>query len=191
MVVPNVTGARRRSLTMVSVLPSGMRWRITIFSLLLGLLFPCICHSQTSVDALRGSSDAAQGVFDRISGNATTKADTDTVYAEGRAQVQPQFPGGLAAMNAYLRSNIHYPEKEMKAGIQGKVLVEFVVWKDGSVRRVKLRQGANRNLDAEAIRAIKAMPSWSPGSLDGKKVNVRFTLPIVFSIPEPEPPSKD
>lgn len=94
-------------------------------------------------------------------------------------------------MYAYLQANIHYPEKEMNAGIQGKALVEFIVWKDGSIRKVKLRQGTNHNLDAEAIRAVKAMPSWSPGRLDGKAVNVRFTLPILFSLPDPEPPSKD
>ncbi|MEO8732890.1 MAG: energy transducer TonB, partial [Flavobacteriales bacterium] len=169
-----------------------MRSSIIIFSLLFGLPFHGPAYCQSSVDALGGASDAAQGVFDRISGNGKTQTNKDTVYAEGHVQVQPRFPGGMEAMNAYLQANVHYPEKELDADIQGKVIVEFVVRKDGAVVSVTAAGGSgNQDLDAEAIRAVMAMPSWYPGSLDGKTVNVRFTIPIAFTFPEPAPPSKE
>jgi TonB family protein len=174
-------------LTMVRALHSGMRLRTIIASIVLGLLFPVTGYCQTSMDALGGASDAAQGVFDRISGNAIEK--TDTVYAV--VQEQPRYPGGMEALGAYLQANVHYPKEELEAGIQGRVFVAFVVRKDGTVSDVELLHGAGPAMDAEAIRAVKAMPSWIPGSMDGTPVNVRSTIPIVFSIPGPGTPSKD
>jgi hypothetical protein len=165
-----------------------MRRRITIFSLLLGLLFPCICHSQTSVDALRGSSDAAQGVFDRISGNANKGSVPDTIYDVRDVQVAPQYPNGAAAMVAFLANSVSHPSGE--DDIQGKVLVEFVVGKDGAVRNVKLREGVPLDRSVEVIRAIESMPTWTPGSISGKFVNTRYLIPINIC-PQSSAPAKD
>ena len=95
---------------------------------------------------------------------------------------QPQFPGGTQAMMKFLGENIIYPEEAHKNGIQGRVIVNFVVNKDGSLSDTKIVRGQDPLLDAEAIRVISAMPNWKPGMQKGEPVNVRFTLPIVFRL---------
>ena len=74
----------------------------------------------------------------------------------------------------------------MEAGIQGRVLVGFVINKDGSVDEVKVVRSAHATLDAEAVRVVKAMPKWKPGKKDGKTVRVRYTLPLTFKMAAPE-----
>jgi len=94
----------------------------------------------------------------------------------------PEFKGGMAKLYEYLNKNISYPEMAKENGIQGKVFVQFVVWKDGTIRDIKVVKGVHKTLDKEAIRVIKSMPKWKPGKQRGKNVNARFTLPIKFRI---------
>lgn len=93
---------------------------------------------------------------------------------------QPRYPGGTNALMTYLRDNIKYPAEAAKAGIQGKVIVQFVVGKDGTVRDVKPIRNISPELDAEAVRVVAAMPKWVPGYQRGEAVNVRYTLPVNF-----------
>ena len=95
-------------------------------------------------------------------------------------EIMPKFPGGPDAMDEFLKSNINYPPAAKEKGIQGKVYVQFVVEKDGSITNVEVRRGANALLDAEAIRVAKLLPNFEPGTMRGKKVRVRYTLPVVF-----------
>ncbi|HMN04474.1 MAG TPA: energy transducer TonB [Flavobacteriales bacterium] len=97
-------------------------------------------------------------------------------------QEQPDFPGGMAQMYKYLQSNTRYPDMEFDAGIQGKVYVEFVVESNGSVSNVRVARGVSPGLDKEALRAVKSMPKWSPGKMNGKPVKVRFTIPVDFKL---------
>jgi len=97
-------------------------------------------------------------------------------------QEQPDFPGGMAKMYEYLQKTTKYPDMEFDAGIQGKVFIEFVVDKDGSVEDVKVRRGVSPGLDKEALRAVRSMPKWSPGKMNGKPVKVRFTIPVDFKL---------
>lgn len=97
-------------------------------------------------------------------------------------QEQPDFPGGMAKMYEYLQKNTKYPDMEFDAGIQGKVFVEFVVAADGSIQEVKVRRGVSPGLDKEALRAVRSMPKWSPGKMNGKPVKVRFTIPVDFKL---------
>ena len=106
----------------------------------------------------------------------------EVTYDLAAVQEQPDFPGGMAQMYGYLRKNIKYPDMEFDAGIQGKVYVEFVVDKDGSVEEVKVRRGVSAGLDKEALRAVKSMPKWSPGKMNGKPVKCRFTIPVDFKL---------
>lgn len=94
----------------------------------------------------------------------------------------PEFPGGTAALMAYLRKNIKYPTICQEQGIQGRVVVQFVVNKDGSIVEPKVIRAADPALDKEAIRAVQAMPKWIPGKQRGKNVRVRFTLPVTFRL---------
>lgn len=97
-------------------------------------------------------------------------------------QEQPEFPGGMGKMYEYLQKNTKYPDMEYDAGIQGKVWVEFVVERSGEVSDVKVRRGVSPGLDKEALRAVRSMPNWNPGKMNGKAVKVRFTIPVDFKL---------
>ncbi|MEN6588526.1 MAG: energy transducer TonB [Proteiniphilum sp.] len=95
---------------------------------------------------------------------------------------QPEFPGGNAAMMKFLSDNIKYPVIAQENGIQGRVICNFVVEKDGSITDVQVVRGVDPSLDREAIRVIQQMPRWKPGRQRGQPVRVRFTLPVVFRL---------
>ena len=97
---------------------------------------------------------------------------------------QPEFQGGTAGLMKFLSENINYPKEAKEKGIQGRVILNFVVEKDGSVSDVKIVRGQDPLLDAEATRVIPLMPNWTPGLQKGERVRVRYTLPVVFSLPE-------
>lgn len=103
----------------------------------------------------------------------------------------PEFPGGVNGLKEYLKSNVKYPAKAHKAGIQGRVIVSFVVTKDGSISDAKVVRNVHPLLDNEALRVISAMPKWTPGTQRGKAVNVRFTVPVAFRLNNPEPPKAE
>lgn len=94
----------------------------------------------------------------------------------------PEFPGGMAELMKYLNSNIKYPVEAHKAGIQGRVVVSFIVNKDGTVKDAKIVRSVDKSIDAEALRVISAMPKWQPGYQDGKAVSVRYTVPVTFRL---------
>jgi len=95
---------------------------------------------------------------------------------------KPKFPGGQAAMFKYIAEHTKYPEIAKENGITGKVFVQFVIGKDGSVTNVKVIRGVDPYLDKEAVRVVKSMPKWKPGSQRGKPVKVSFQLPINFTL---------
>ena len=94
----------------------------------------------------------------------------------------PAFPGGMEAMIQFISNNIQYPADAQKQKIDGRVLVNFVVEKDGSITEVKVIKPTFPSLDAEAVRVVKAMPKWKPGYQKGQAVRVQFTMPINFSL---------
>ena len=96
----------------------------------------------------------------------------------------PEFPGGAQALFGFVAKNIHYPKAAEDAGIQGRVIVTFVVMKDGSIGEVKVAKGVSPELDGEAVRCVKSMPKWKPGMQKGQAVNVKFTMPISFALPD-------
>ena len=106
----------------------------------------------------------------------------EPVYDLSKLGVQPEFPGGMAAMYEYLASTIQYPDGALKENVQGKVFVQFVVGSDGKVRDAEVRRGVRKDLDDEAVRAISTMPDWKPGQMNGKAVATRFTVPIDFKL---------
>jgi len=95
---------------------------------------------------------------------------------------QPEFPGGNAAMMKFLGDNIKYPVIAQENGIQGRVICNFVLEKDGSITDVQVVRGVDPSLDREAVRVIQQMPRWKPGKQRGQAVRVRFTLPVVFRL---------
>ena len=94
----------------------------------------------------------------------------------------PSFPGGQAALMNYLNNNIKYPVIAEENGIQGRVVVQFVVGKDGHISDVRVAKSVDPSLDKEAVRVVKAMPKWIPGKQNGQAVTVRYTLPVTFRL---------
>ncbi|MGM9833981.1 MAG: energy transducer TonB [Candidatus Limisoma sp.] len=94
----------------------------------------------------------------------------------------PQFPGGEAELMKYLSKNIKYPTMAMENNIQGRVVVQFVVTKTGSIGEVKVVRSVDRDLDKEAIRVCKSLPKFTPGKMNGQAVNVWYTLPVNFKL---------
>lgn len=94
----------------------------------------------------------------------------------------PSFPGGMGALMSWLSQNIKYPVIAAENGVQGRVIVQFVVERDGSITDVKVVRSVDPSLDKEAVRVVKSMPRWSPGKQNGQAVRVRFTLPVLFRL---------
>lgn len=95
---------------------------------------------------------------------------------------QPSFPGGPSALMQWLFSNIHYPPVAEENGIQGRVVVSFIVEPDGSISNVQVVRGVDPSLDKEAVRVCKAMPKWQPGKQNGQAVRVKYNLPVTFKL---------
>lgn len=123
--------------------------------------------------------------------NITVYGQTDTVQSRSLpvgekvfdvVEEQPSFPGGQGALISWLAENIKYPVEAAKAGIQGRVIVQFVVTATGSIADVKVVRGVEPSLDKEAVRVISSMPKWTPGKQNGTAVNVRYTYPVTFRL---------
>ena len=98
------------------------------------------------------------------------------------AEQMPEYPGGMKEMLKFLQENMKYPENAMKNNVQGRVIVQFVVEKDGTPTEFKVLRSVDPDLDAEALRVMKAMPKWKPGMQKGQVVRVKFTVPVSFKL---------
>ncbi|RRD02085.1 energy transducer TonB [Prevotella sp. OH937_COT-195] len=94
----------------------------------------------------------------------------------------PSFPGGQSALMQYLANNIKYPTLAEENGVQGRVIVQFVVSKDGSISNVRVVKSVDPSLDKEAARVVNSMPKWIPGKQNGQEVNVKYTVPVTFKL---------
>ena len=132
-----------------------------------------------SAEAAATETAATDSLRGRVAG-VTAGSSKDDGRVFDVVEDQPRYPGGTNALMTFLRDNIKYPAEAAKAGIQGKVIVQFVIGKDGTVRDVKPIRNVSPELDAEAVRVVAAMPKWVPGYQRGEAVNVRYTLPVNF-----------
>ena len=143
-------------------------------------------------------SDKAVGAFtvegnDEV-GGAVLKAKEDIAAPEPPKHVveetkiftvveqMPMYPGGDAALMGYLRDNIKYPTVAAENGVQGRVVVGFVVERDGSITDVNILRGVDPSLDREAMRVVKSMPRWNPGKQNGSAVRVKYRVPVSFRL---------
>ena len=94
----------------------------------------------------------------------------------------PSFPGGNGALMSYLNGNTKYPVVAQENGVQGKVIISFVVERDGSISDVRVARSVDPSLDREAQRVVKSMPRWKPGKQNGSAVRVKYTVPVVFRL---------
>ena len=117
--------------------------------------------------------------FDLNNLNYDEEYDTDEVIAFVPSEDMPVFPENI---QKWLSKHVKYPQIALENGVQGKVFVQFVVEKDGSVSNIKVVRGVDASLDKEAVRVVSVMPKWKPGKQRGKAVRVAYTLPIAFQI---------
>lgn len=108
--------------------------------------------------------------------------ETASVYEISHVQVLPEFVGGNQAMKRYLQTQIHYPKVAMEMGVEGKVVVSFVVRPDSSISTIRIHKSLGFGCDEEALRVVEEMPKWMPAQQNGKKVPVKLLLPISFQL---------
>ncbi len=121
---------------------------------------------------------------------STSESDSkaDTVKDEEKerilstAQVMPAFPGGETELNKFIQQHLKYPESARQQKIEGTVQLQFVVDRNGKIKKIKVIKSLSKDLDKEAIRLVKAMPDWKPGEENGKKVEVYYNLPVAFKL---------
>ena len=113
------------------------------------------------------------------------QAQTEDSKVFDVVEQMPAFPGGQSALFQWLSSNIKYPAEAEKNGVQGRVIVTFVVERDGSITETKVVRSVDPQLDVEAVRVIKSMPHWNPGKQNGSAVRVKYTLPLSFRLTAP------
>ena len=107
------------------------------------------------------------------------KQDNSQIVYEVVEQ-QPSFPGGQTALVEWITKNMRYPSKAKAEGIQGRVLLSFIVEPDGSLSNIQVARSVDPSLDEEAVRIAKAMPKWEPGMQNGMAVRVKYNLPLSF-----------
>ena len=131
-----------------------------------------IVLTNISEEKLSGKEDKTQAFF-----NAQPEP---AIFVQ--VENMPSYKGGIPGLMKYLSTNTNYPKKAKEEGIEGMVIVTFVVEKNGKVTNVSILKGVSPELDTEAIRVVKAMDKWKPGSHHGKKVPVEMKLPINFKL---------
>ena len=147
-------------------------WRMSVLALVIGYFGRVT--AQEGTDQLKQNADKAQQVFD----NTTTKPESQVPKEE-----LPVYPGGETALYAFISKETKYPEEAREQGITGKVFVQFIVEKDGSVDSVWVKRSAHPLLDAEAMRVVQLVDGWKPATQNDKPVRVQYMLPISFTMP--------
>ena len=106
--------------------------------------------------------------------------DEEKVYSV--VEQMPSFPGGTRALMDYLKKNVTYPKECEETCVQGRVIITFIVGKNGSITKAKVVKSVHPALDKEALRVVKNMPYWIPGRQNGRKVRVKYAIPITFRL---------
>lgn len=147
-----------------------------------------IMQTNTAIGALDVKGNSDQGEILKV----TQRVETEPVKAEPKPEVEnkvfdvveqmPSFPGGPSALMQYLSSNIKYPVVAQENGVQGRVVVSFVVERDGSITDVQVARSVDPSLDHEAQRVVRNMPRWIPGKQNGQAVRVKYNVPVAFRL---------
>ena len=143
--------------------------------------------NQTATASPVQSSNSSSQQTQNVTSYPTANDKLSTVSVESRkvftvVEQMPSFPGGDAALMSYLANNIHYPTVAAENGVQGRVVVGFVVERDGSITDVRILRGVDPSLDREAMRVVKSMPRWTPGKQNGSAVRVKYQVPVAFRL---------
>uniref|UniRef100_A0AB33JJF8 M56 family metallopeptidase n=3 Tax=unclassified Prevotella TaxID=2638335 RepID=A0AB33JJF8_9BACT len=145
-------------------------------------VLPVVLKTSEQVPMMKDmQQNTLQRVVVKKGGKVVVKQDVDDKVLEV-VEEMPRYPGGTKELMRYLSTNIKYPSNATINKIQGRVVVQFVVEKDGKLSNVRVRRSVHKLLDAEAVRVVRTMPRWTPGKLKGKTVRVWYNLPIEFRL---------
>ena len=145
-------------------------------------------ETKTAIGAfdVKGNDEAGGTVLKAVEEIATPEPPKQQEAEQNKVfdvvEQQPSYPGGMGALNQWLASNIKYPVMAAENGIEGRVVVQFVVERDGSVSGVHVVRGVDPSLDKEATRVVSQMPKWIPGKQNGSAVRVKYTVPVTFRL---------
>ena len=148
-------------------------------------------NTKTAIGAFDVKGNSDQGTVlkaEQEIAQPAAPAPTNTVSAEVENKVfdvveqMPSFPGGNSALMAYLNSNVKYPVVAQENGVQGRVVISFVVERDGSITDVQVVKSVDPSLDREAARVVRSMPRWNPGKQNGQAVRVKYDVPVSFRL---------
>lgn len=145
-------------------------------------------ETKTAIGAfdVKGNDEAGGTVLKAVEEIATPEPPKQQEAEQNKVfdvvEQQPAYPGGMGALNQWLASNIKYPVMAAENGIEGRVVVQFVVERDGSVSGVHVVRGVDPSLDKEATRVVSQMPKWIPGKQNGSAVRVKYTVPVTFRL---------
>lgn len=127
---------------------------------------------------LKRKEEYIDGKF--LTGNCYSSTGNDTTFYN--YEIMPEFPGGIESMMEFINENIKYPKKSRRKGIEGRVVVSFIVNSYGEITNTKILKGVNSEIDEEALRVVNLFPIWKPGRQDGENVSVQFNLPFLFQL---------
>lgn len=137
---------------------------------------------QISVATVEGSTDKNAVDIADLKEHKVIVEEKEPEKPFTSVEQMPQFPGGQGELMKFVQGNLRYPTIAAENGIEGRVIVRFVVTKDGTVSDIQVLKGLDSSCDKEAIRVVKAMPKWIPGKQNGRAVPVYFTLPVLFKL---------
>lgn len=137
-----------------------------------------VAATEQKIQQTEAVSDSLKSRLSDAKDDSKNNEDKDEIYEV--ADVMPEFPGGDEALLKFIYDNVKYPEEAQNTGVHGRVLVQFVVNKKGSIKDIEVHKSVHPLLDKEAIRVVKSMPKWKPGMQKGKPVRVKYTVPIMF-----------
>lgn len=162
---------------------ASMKSKILLFLVLLCANLACYAQSITQVETgIAATKDKATESYGSTTEYEEIRGRIDDNQIYDILDQMPSFPGGKNALMRYLASNVKYPEIAEENGIQGRVIVQFVVEKDGRITDVKTMKSVDPSLDREAERVVRSMPKWQPGRKQGQVVRVKYFVPVVFNL---------
>ena len=143
-----------------------------------------LMSTKTAIGALdvKGNDDANGEVLKIKEAVAQPEPKPEVEKVFDVVEQMPSFPGGPSALMEWLSNNVKYPVVAQENGVQGRVIVSFVVERDGSITDVKVVRGVDPSLDKEASRVVRAMPRWIPGKQNGSAVRVKYNVPVAFRL---------
>ena len=143
------------------------------------VIFTLFCIGNMYAQTYSTDENITESDSTKTANTEENEEDIEYFYQE----IMPEFPGGMAKLMLFIQENMRYPKSAAKKGIEGRVICQFTVKKDGSIENIIIMRGVHKSLDKEAVRIIKKMPKWKPGEdFNGQAIDCKYTIPVTFKL---------